>query len=262
MKEGGAIRLSARRDDDAAGPRVCLVVEDCGAGIAPSEIHRIFEPFFSTKGEAGFGLGLATVKELVTLHGGTVEVRSELGKGTAFTIRLPAHSESHGRPRLATRWPASAHIGAGKQVLLVDDEPLVRRSTARLLARSGFSVTEAEDGLQACALVRKGQRIDVLLVDLDMPGMNGLATIRELRRELPRLPALMVSGHNTPAAQQQARAEGADFLAKPFSPRGLLEAVTAVLAAQPSACRPTEDSTVWQTIPDTGSYHWRGKPEG
>jgi len=216
-----------------SGPHVVLSVEDTGSGIDPSHLPRIFEPFFSTKESgAGFGVGLATVKELVTLHGGIVEAESEPGRGTVFRVYLPT-TQGFSPLRTATITPDAQTrrgMGGGRRVLLVDDDELVRRSTGRLLSRAGFQVDEVSNGREALTRYAGGPRPALVLLDLDMPGLDGLETLGELQKIDAKVRVLVVSGHRQPTKEQAVRAAGAGFLGKPFDPAALTDAVrTAML---------------------------------
>jgi len=237
MPHGGILRVAARTildsdvlpsSVDRAVPHLALSVEDTGVGMDSATRARAFEPFFSTKREgAGFGLGLATVREVVAFHGGHIEIDSEEAKGTRFQIFLPLHAaraeERHITGASAAQTPSSRGL-----ILLVDDEEVVRRSFARLLRQAGHRVVEANDGVKAAELYRQAQpRPHVVILDLDMPILTGEETQERLLAVDPRVRILFVSGHDEPAREAAVRARGAlGFLHKPCKAQALLRAVS------------------------------------
>jgi len=164
-----------------------VIVRDKGIGIAPSMLPRVFELFMqvdpsSTKAQGGLGIGLTLAKNLVDMHGGTLEARSAgLGKGCDFIVRLPLVSEHEGETteRLASEPPAAA--GAGHRLLIVDDNADAAESLAELLDSLGHDVRVAHDGESALVLAGTHQP-RVIFLDLGMPGMNGFEVARRLRR--------------------------------------------------------------------------------
>jgi len=240
MQKGGVVTLRARRRllEEVDGERlaaptahVVLSVRDTGSGIEPINLGRIFEPFFTTKASgAGFGVGLATVKELVTLHGGAIEVESARGSGTTFHVKLPAVGQEVRSPRpQAPTAPTTAFSGAGLRVLLVDDDLLVRRSVKRLLTRIGCEVVEASGGAEALEIYTRGPRPSFVLLDLEMPGLSGLEVLTKLLELDPGAHVLVASGHREPAKEQAVRAAGGAFLGKPFNSAELTAAVEALV---------------------------------
>jgi signal transduction histidine kinase/ActR/RegA family two-component response regulator len=252
MRDGGMLRIgvSLTRPSPELGFAsddlvAWLSVADTGSGMEPNVIARIFEPFFTTKGEgAGYGLGLATVREIVSLHGGHISIDSTPGEGSTFNVYLPRIEPDTARPPPPTaesRQMAAAREPEARQatVLLVDDERMVRRSVARLLRQAGFDVTEAADGVEAIAQYQQS-RFDLVLLDLDMPGMNGEETQAELMVLDPEVRVIFATGHSDPEREAAVRARGAlAFLQKPFSLDMLLLIVREVL--EPGAIDPFED---------------------
>jgi len=242
MPSGGTLTLRACERMPCAntakhlafsGPHVVLTVEDTGFGIDPSHLPRIFETFFSTKESgSGFGVGLATVKELVTLHGGIVEVESHSGLGTVFRVYLPATQSFAPRTTAITPDAVTCRsVGGGRRILLVDDDELIRRSTGRLLTRAGFEVEALSNGTDAVRRYESDPKPALVILDLDMPGLDGLGTLAALRDIDSTVKALVVSGHRQPTQEQAVRAAGAGFLGKPFDPATLIDAVrTAMLS--------------------------------
>jgi PAS domain S-box-containing protein len=224
MPHGGAVQIRL----ETIGTDVVLSVADRGTGIAPEVLPHIFEPFFTTKAPgSGNGLGLSMVRGIVEEASGTIDVRSRVGQGSTFMVRLPvlehtgAHTPQDGPMPVAPR-------GKGL-VLMVEDEPQVRALTSRVLAQLGYEVLAAEDGTEALALAAAHHGpIALLLTDMVMPRMGGGELVRRMRELLPELPVLLMSGYS----EELVAAEHPDhpFLAKPFTPAELAEAVRRVLA--------------------------------
>jgi nitrogen-specific signal transduction histidine kinase/ActR/RegA family two-component response regulator len=177
------------------GPCVALTVTDTGTGIAPEVLEHMFEPFYTTKPrDKGTGLGLSTVYGIVRSHGGSIEVTSQLGVGTAFTVLLPALGQAAAD---APETPAghARLAGAGRRVLVVDDEDSIRLVTARALEHHGFVVETAGDGLEALEKFRANPfGFAALITDLMMPQMGGRELVEQVRRLAPNLPVLVSSG--------------------------------------------------------------------
>lgn len=226
MPQGGQLRVSVRL---ATPPpelglgsnrqAALLEVSDSGTGIDPETQARIFEPFFTTKREgAGFGIGLSTVRDLVKLHGGRITLETARQRGSTFRLYFPA-VEVQSFATTGERAPAAdGPFRADKPItiLLVDDEQLLRRSFGRLLRQHGFQVTEAAGGSEALTLYAAA-RHDLVILDLDMPGMSGEATQLELLRRSPDARIMFASGHADPLREQIVRERGARaFLQKPY----------------------------------------------
>ena len=206
------------------GRYVRLAVSDTGCGMTPDTKVRAFEPFFTTKEKGkGTGLGLATVDGAVRQLGGFILVRSQLHQGTTVEIYLPYCDTLVSRPPAEDR--TGTEIGAGEVVLLVEDDPMVRKFSARVLARHGYKVLEADSADRALTLLDElGDPIHLLLTDVVMPGMNGsdLAAIVETRR--PGVKILFTSGYAGDQAPSVIR-RGVGLLEKPFSAKTLLRRI-------------------------------------
>jgi len=211
-----------------AGQFVCLSVGDTGHGIAPEHLPHIFEPFFTTKAPGkGTGLGLATVYGIVRQHQGWLEVASTVGKGATFRIFLPAiNAAQAASPPMGTMTPAA--LRGIETILLVEDDPLVRRLTRITLERVGYQVLEAESGPAALAVWRqRAPEVAVLLSDLVMPGgLSGFDLADQLRKERPQLKIIFISGYSQEALEQASLlGPGRCFLRKPFTAQQLGETV-------------------------------------
>lgn len=218
MPQGGLLAISLRQ----SGDWVHIVVEDHGEGIPPEQLPHIFEPFFTTKPIGkGTGLGLATAYGIVQQHGGSIDVESEPGKGTVFRIALPAEAAIEPvRPEL-TR-PATG----GEAILVVDDEPAIRRLVAHVLEASGYRVLQAASSQEALTLWEAEKaRVGLLLTDVMMPvGLNGYELSARLLQQRPDLKVLHMSGFS-PDVLENPHADPARFLSKPFRPSDLVRRV-------------------------------------
>lgn len=236
MPAGGCLSIGTRpclaggdEPGTTAGEFVALEVTDEGTGIAPDLQARIFEPFFTTKPPGqGSGLGLSMVHGILSRAGGRIQVRSTPGQGSTFTALWPRTLE--GPAPLAEAHPTEAPAGRGRRVLLVDDEPGVRHYVQRLLARHGFEVTAAADGEAALvAAARPGERIDILLTDLVMPGLSGRQLAIRFRELQPAAPVVCMTGF---ADEEQDVRPGdviTAVLTKPFRAETLLRTLDAAM---------------------------------
>jgi hypothetical protein len=236
MPDGGLLRITAALH--APPPELgmgqktvaMLSVMDTGTGMSAETQTQIFEPFFTTKREgAGFGIGLSTVRDLVKLHGGRIRLQSAVDQGSTFTMYFPlvdAESTSATSERSPAPQPTRTNRDIG--VLLVDDEQLLRRSFARLLKQHGIEVTEAESGREALELYDPA-RHDVVILDLDMPGMSGEATQLALKRKYADVQIMFASGHANPLREAAAWEQGARaFLQKPYDVETLVATIHAI----------------------------------
>lgn len=179
-----------RHQHHPAGDYVVIRFSDTGPGIDQERLGRIFEPFFSTKAQ-GRGLGLAAVQGIIRSHGGCIIAESIPGQGTQFTLHLPRSLKE-----LATEHLDTPHATQGSEtILLVDDEQVVLSVASRMLERRGFRVLTASDASHALECFGElGDQVDLVLIDIQMPGMDGLQLLRELRRRRPDLRAVLSSG--------------------------------------------------------------------
>ena len=209
------------------GPHVKIVVTDDGPGMDDFTLARIFDPFFTTRRrEEGTGLGLAVVHGIVTQLKGFVEVSSEPGRGSAFTIYLPCCDEV-AVERAGEPETTEVALPGSETVLFVDDEPAVRAIAEEALTKLGYRVFTAADGASALDLIEQiGKRLDLLITDETMPGMPGHQLIRALRERRPALPVILMSGAGRPPDVQVEF-----FMDKPFTLNTLARAVRSVLSS-------------------------------
>ena len=193
MPHGGRLRLTVRGD----GAEVVLAAADDGVGMDDATKARIFEPFFTTKA-SGTGLGLATVFDQVQRFDGKIAVESAPGRGTSFEFRFPRRpKDAEVAPEVTAE--GGAHVHAPGRVLLVEDDALVRRSTARLLAQAGWEVVPVTDGDEALALLASAPAFDCVVTDCSMARLSGEALAETIATRWPALPVLLMSGARTPA---------------------------------------------------------------
>jgi two-component system cell cycle sensor histidine kinase/response regulator CckA len=213
----------ARVHPDAKGEYAVIVVRDRGLGMDEETRRRCFDPFFTTKEIGkGTGLGLSTTWAAIRGEGGFLDCDSTPGVGTTFTVYLPAAPPATAAPSVARE--AAVPTGAGRRVLVVDDEPLVRRSCIALLASEGYEARGAASGEEAIALAR-AERMDAVLLDHSMPGLTPAETLRRLREIDPTLPILTHSGLDVTL-------EGASgHVAKPARGQAIAEAIAAAIAS-------------------------------
>lgn len=246
MPAGGTITISTENaritaDSEAArkgavpGDCLCLSVADTGVGMDEDVKASIFEPFFTTKEPGkGTGLGLATVYAFACNCGGHVSAESAPGKGAKFTISLPALVA---QPRERTPVPSTPEaFRASGTILVAEDEEIVREVTVRVLESFGYTVHQARDGREALQKVRElGAALDLLLADTVMPAMGGPELAGEVRRLLPDVPILMMSGYSGDAlSRSPSVASELPFLHKPFSRESLSRAVRAAMEKRPA----------------------------
>jgi len=211
------------------GDYVFLEISDTGCGISQETLAKIFDPFFTTK-FTGRGLGLAAVLGIVRSHNGSLKVYSEPGKGTTFKVILPCAQDGVAPP--ATMESETKVWRGSGAVLLVDDEPIVRKTATRMLESMGFTVLQAQDGREGveCFKAHAGE-IRAVLLDLTMPRLDGEATFRELRLVRPDVRVLLMSGFNEQEAINRFIGKGlAGFLQKPFKLENLRARMKEILA--------------------------------
>jgi two-component system, cell cycle sensor histidine kinase and response regulator CckA len=248
MPDGGVLRfetanvhigegyLGASSAAIPPGDYVMLAVQDTGVGMSEDIRSRVFEPFFTTKQPGrGTGLGLSTVYGIVKQAGGHIWVYSEPGMGTAFKVFLPPHHLDDYPVRSLTITGSHSLHGQG-HLLVVEDDASVRSAVVRALRAAGYSVTEARDGEQALEIMERQPDIDLVITDMVMPGMPGLALLAEIRKRRPDLPAIVLSGYSEHPANTEWRvADQAVFVEKPVSPSDLIRRIGQMLTSRDEA---------------------------
>lgn len=225
MPEGGRLLLRLIREGDQA----VLEVRDTGCGIPEDILPRIFEPFFSTKGLGGTGLGLAVVHGIATGHGGRVEVESQVGQGSTFRVFLPVSSRTPEAPPPAHKLEAAAHP-AGLRLLLVEDDEEAREALSQVLRSLGYQVTAVANAEEAGRLPAEPP-YHILLTDFLLPGANGAQVAAGLVERWPSLAVVVMSGYTEDKVfNEQVLAGQVRFLPKPFTIEKLAQELAAALA--------------------------------
>jgi signal transduction histidine kinase/ActR/RegA family two-component response regulator len=236
MPDGGVLTLAARDADQ----QVQISISDTGTGMSPDVHTRIFDPFFTTKGKAGMGLGLAVSYGIIRRHDGTIDVDSDVGKGTVFSINLPIAGESAvggaASPTVIAEPPAvvpppartlDPELGPTR-ILIVDDEEYVRELLRDILVAEGCQITEAAKGREALALLERGE-FDALFTDVGMPGMSGWELAEQVRERDARLPIAVITGWGEAVgSSEQKQAQVNWIVPKPFSVTRIVEVLRAV----------------------------------
>jgi two-component system cell cycle sensor histidine kinase/response regulator CckA len=245
MEHGGKLTLTTRAfenrrpvkrgaDEMPPGKWVAIEARDTGCGIPAENMQRIFEPFFTTKEVGqGTGLGLATVYGIIRQTGGYLDLESELGRGTAFTIYLPRLSDAEAIEEsrdAATEEEAARDLTGTARLLLVEDEDAVRTFSARALVNKGYQVLEAETGEAALAVMERQEdkHIDLMITDVIMPSMDGPTLAKHMREKNPSLKIIFISGY-TEEKLKDHMGENIWFLPKPFTLKQLAAKVKEAL---------------------------------
>jgi PAS domain S-box-containing protein len=252
MPDGGRLTLSAAAEDVSAdraglsaGRYIRIEVGDTGMGMDAKTLARAYEPFFTTKpAGVGTGLGLPMARGFAEQSGGALTVESSPGNGTTVTLWLPAHDSESAAEAVApcvedaVATPRARIATGSAKVLLVDDEDSLRELVAQNLEDRGYDVLVAASGEAALALLTDGAAVDVLVTDLSMPGMNGIALIRAAQTMRVALPAVLLTGYvgDEAALAMGAAIAGAYSLAhKPIGTNELVDRIEALLAGQSSS---------------------------
>ena len=249
MPAGGRVTIRtaniSRTDappDLRPGDYVLISVVDSGEGMTEEVLSKAVEPFFTTKEMGkGSGLGLSMVHGVATQSGGGLRIDSRVGRGTTVNVYLPRSR----RPSATAREPETPAAMVHKEatILVVDDDPGVREVAVSSLESFGYRLLAAENGLAALDVLKGTERVDLLLVDMAMPGMNGVEVIRRARERHPGLRALLVSGYPNIAAFSPA--EGDLVLQKPYRLAQLADSVAEALRRE----RPKPPSNVVKMRP-------------
>jgi len=208
----------------------CLGVADAGCGIADTDIEKLFDPFFSSK-FTGRGLGLPVVLGIVRAHNGVITVESKRGRGSVFRVFFPVSAEPV--PQKPVQRAQNLKMAGGGTVLVVEDEPSVRKSVTLALTRLGFTVLAAEDGVEAVEIFREHQdEIRLVLCDLTMPRMNGWETLTALRQIAPGVPVILSSGYSEAQVMDGNHPELPQaVLSKPYEFKALADAIRQILTS-------------------------------
>jgi PAS domain S-box-containing protein len=228
MPNGGALTFTtsnklldldtALRHELLPGDYVSLIIEDTGEGMPPDVQARVFEPFYTTKPIGkGTGLGLSMIYGFVKQSSGSVQITSEVGKGTAIEIWLPRHT---GPVETEAPAPVKSHerrAGVGEVVLVVEDEGVVRLLVLEVLKELGYYALEAENGATAVQILQSKQRIDLLISDIGLPDINGIEVVRVGRDTRKNLKVLLMTGYAEKAASSSFLEDGMEIIMKPFN---------------------------------------------
>jgi two-component system, cell cycle sensor histidine kinase and response regulator CckA len=248
MPGGGKITIetkTGRLDSESAlrrgmlpGPCISLIVTDTGHGVDPETLQHIFEPFFTTKEKGkGTGLGLNMVLNIVREAGGDISVESTPGHGASFTVCLPTGQQ---QPESGESAASISPSNGSETILLVEDEGEVRRLLRYILSKRGYQVLEASNAEEALAIYQhKGDRIDLVLTDVVMPGMSGPELAERLMQQRPALKIMFMSGYTDEMVNRAGTlGRRIDFLQKPLRPDVLAARVRASLDSQPQPFNP------------------------
>ncbi|WP_288486501.1 response regulator [uncultured Novosphingobium sp.] len=222
-------RYTRDHPDVTPGDYVVLSVTDTGSGMAPTTMDKVFEPFFTTKPVGqGTGLGLSMVYGFARQSGGHVRIYSEVGQGTTVKLFL---TRSLGGEALVAAMPSpETPRGSGETVMVVEDDPSVRMIVTELLSEVGYGVLEATDADTAIPILQSNQRIDLLVSDVGLPGMNGRQLAEVARQSRPDLKILFITGYAQNAAVRAGfLADGMDMMTKPFAVDALATKIRDIL---------------------------------
>jgi CheY-like chemotaxis protein len=201
--------------DIVAGTFIRIRVSDSGVGMNKNQLNHLFEPFFTTKPEGeGTGMGLASVYGTIVSHHGAITVESTVGKGTSLIIDLPTSDESYCKMRTTTNTRRTKAV----RILLVDDDENILKTTERLLQRRGHDVMTASDGKAAVARYQESWKdIDLVILDMNMPTMNGKDAFLAMREICPQIKAILSTGYSEDTlAQEMLKAGIIRYIEKPF----------------------------------------------
>ncbi len=208
MPDGGELRIRAAMDRDD----VAVSIEDTGCGIPEAIRDSIFDPFFTTKDIGSTGLGLSVSYGIITRHGGSIDVRSTVGAGTCFTLRIPA---AEAAPHLHEN-PAELSTRRVLKILLIEDDKNVIETLSEMLQFSGHKVSLAENGAEGLRTFNDNP-FDLVLTDLGMPGLTGFDVAQRIKQKNPAIPVVLITGWNLKMNPDELRARGVDYLImKPF----------------------------------------------
>jgi PAS domain S-box-containing protein len=241
MPDGGKLTISTANaslgsvtaDTPALSPGdyICITVSDTGVGMSAEVAARAFDPFFTTKpiGQ-GTGLGLSMIYGFARQSNGHVTIDSKLGRGTSVRLYLPRHDGAAAAPD-ASAAAATRHASAGETVLVVEDEPVVRGVILEMLAEQGYRTLEAIDGPSGLRILRTKVRVDLLVTDVGLPGMNGRQLADQARETRPSLKILFITGYAESVAISDGFLEsGMEMITKPFELDNLTRRIRAMIS--------------------------------
>jgi signal transduction histidine kinase/ActR/RegA family two-component response regulator len=226
MPAGGRLTLSTQERNGS----IEIAVSDTGMGMSPEVRGRVFDPFFTTKGKAGMGLGLAVCYGIVQRHEGTIEVESEVDRGTTFRLKLPM---AEAKPATGTEVATAPHLtlvpsSNTPRILVVDDEPCIRALLSDILNSQGYGVTLAESGSEALKAF-DAEMFKAVFTDLGMPGMSGWELARAIRERSEGIPIAVITGWGEAVSSTERETAKVDWVvAKPFSIDRIAEIVTEI----------------------------------
>jgi PAS domain S-box-containing protein len=254
MPDGGELAIASRirASNDTGNPKmpknapcVQVSIRDTGIGMDQATQARIFEPFFTTKEMGrGTGLGLASVYGVVKNHGGSIQVESALDHGSTFTLMLPAakaEKPSCDLPEKDARLPAS-----GGTILIVDDEPLILQYCREMIKSLGFSVFSAHKAEEAIRIYQEHHRdIDIIILDMIMPKMNGLQLLEVLRNINPEIKTIITTGHALDSRiSKNITRDSHQYLKKPYTRDQLANSIAILMAPEPESCPTAEAGAI------------------
>ena len=231
MPQGGCITIHTETEDGELSVRL----SDTGTGMSEETRRRCLEPFFTTKGDRGTGLGLSAVYGIIERHGGMMDIESELGHGTCFCIRLPPAAEEE-VVAVETGGGAGAADSSGiRRILVVDDQPIILELLQTQLREDGHEIETANDGPEALEKLGAGG-FDLLLTDQSMPGMNGEELAVAAREKFPTLPVILLTGFGGSSMETDHEMPGVDIvLGKPATSVDLRRAIVQAMQQKPTA---------------------------
>ena len=249
MPTGGKLRITSRvmtpkeRRPASAGTTspeyVCLTISDNGIGMDEAIKERLFEPFFTTKGPQGTGLGLAVVYGIIQGHGGSIDLVSEKGKGTTVRLYLPTTAVDTRGAIAASEMTASDHdqIRGEGTVLLVEDEPFLRTIMKNFLAKKGYRILTAKDGMEAVEFhQQQKENIAIVVLDLGLPKLSGRDAFLKMKESQPELKVVVASGYIEPELKAKMLEAGVNaFIGKPYTPDSVLTTIQSVLGGASEA---------------------------
>jgi CheY-like chemotaxis protein len=211
---------------------ICISVRDTGTGMTEEVLRSAIEPFFTTKEVGkGSGLGLSQVYGMVQQSNGSLQIESKIGMGTAVHLYLPRGAAEAGKLDAGSD-EATAHQTAAR-ILVVDDDPGVREITVQMLRQLGYGVTEVESGQRALDALSRGEAYDLMVIDVAMPGLNGIETVNRARQQYPFLRVLYVTGYVDMAGAEPKTGDDS-LIKKPFKLIDLTNAVRRAINCLPN----------------------------